>query len=102
MSRAARDGSSICGQNVQEVTQEKKCDDQAKRQAEGDSIPDGKTTAKREKNRLAAAKCRARKRGNTEAREICTPPFMTRSDRSKELAEAVFLSSWSVLAGKDT
>ena len=41
-------------------------DGQAKRLATVDISSTGKTAAKREQNRLAAAKCRARKRSNIE------------------------------------
>jgi hypothetical protein len=42
------------------------CGDQAKRPAVLDINSTGKTAAKREQNRLAAVKCRARKRSNVE------------------------------------
>jgi hypothetical protein len=44
----------------------KGCNDQAKRPAAVDINSTGKTAAKREQNRLAAAKCRAMKRSNVE------------------------------------
>jgi hypothetical protein len=44
----------------------KGCDDQAKRLAAVDINSTGKAAAKRKQNRLAAAKCRARKRSNVE------------------------------------